>query len=200
MSKSLCLQSFSYDGYDDDSPNRNTFATTTESRRDFSGSNNNGNAYDNSFSQFSGQRNSRPDTYESESKSSREIINSGSSNNNGQDYYFQQTSTSRNINPARDIYNQQPRETSTSRLVFIADSLSGSESNSGNSNNFNSVPQRPFTQRTSTTSNYNFENRRTTTSSTYRPDLDITTKKSSYFQGDLPFFNSDSDETSVNSN
>lgn len=70
--------------------------------------------------------------------------------------------------------------------------------NSGSSNNHNSVTQRPFSQQSPTTSNYNYDNRRTTAttkSSTYRPNRDITTRKSTYFQGDLPFFNND--ETSV---
>lgn len=53
---------------------------------------------------------------------------------------------------------------------------------------------------TSTTSNYDYNVYQRTTASSYRPNRETTTRKSTYFQGDLPFLNSnnsDEDGTSV---
>lgn len=123
------------------------------------------------------------------------MVNSGTSNgnNNDRDYYVPpRTTKANNQGRDRNTNNQKPHETSTNSFGFIADSLAGSGLNS---NNHNSITQRPFRQQTSTTVNYNFDNRETASSTTYRPSRDISTKKSTYFQGDLTFVIGD--ETSV---
>jgi hypothetical protein len=208
---------------------RNIFATTTQAWNDYGNSNVKGReVYGNDFSQFSGHKNSRPSSgtssnsaktntnnqRETQTSSSRDVYNNPSNSNGNREDYNPSSSinsnknsrdiynnspkdimSSSNNNQGRDIYNQ-PRETSTVGYGFVADSLA----NSGNNNNYNPpITQRPFIQ--ATTTNYDFNNNRRTTSSTYQPNRDVirqvTTKKSTYFQGDLPFFNNDETETSV---
>lgn len=137
-----------------------------------------------------------------------------------------------NINPSRDVSNSnrdvynQPREILPNSVGFVGDSLAGTL-NSGNGRNVNSVTQRPYSQQTTTTLNYDNNRRATqsttyfdsnvnnnqrtttnydynvfprTTAPTYRPNREVTTRRSTYFQGDLPFLNgnkNNDDETSV---
>lgn len=141
---------------------------------------------------------SRPSSgINSGSSSGTKVINSGNANSNNNNFdreYYNPPSIAK-TNSNHEIYN---RETSTNGYNFAGEaSFSGnSQGNSGNSNNQNSVTQRPSNQRTtSTTSNYDYNNsNRRTTSNSYNPYQAVTTKKSTFFQGDLPFFK---DETSV---
>lgn len=139
----------------------------------------------------------------------RDILNSNSGNSNRETYYNTPKTTSSSTHQSREVYNQdrdiynQPRETSTEGYGFIADSLA----NHGNSNNNYNPPvtARSFNQQTTTSNydyNFNSNNRRSSsTSSTFRPNRDtnfgLTTKRSTYFQGDLPFLNNDETGTSV---
>ncbi|CAO1381196.1 unnamed protein product [Diamesa hyperborea] len=82
---------------------------------------------------------------------------------------------------------------------FIGDSFTGNDENSFGSNT-NVVTQRPFIGSQTTTPYYQNNNRATPLTS--RPNRDTTTRKSTYFQGDLPFLNSGqqgSSETSTHS-
>lgn len=143
------------------------------------------------------------DTYNQNSGNSnngREIYNSNPGNSNNQNSFNTQKPTTKTTQ-GRDVYNQdrdfyQPKETSTSRYEFIADSLANSENSK---NNYNpSVTQRPTIQRTTTTTEYDYGVYRRTTSPNRETNVGGTTRKSTYFQGDLPFLNNDRTETTVN--
>lgn len=111
--------------------------------------------------------------------SSGKASSNGSNNNN-------------NNQGQRDVYPQQQPNS----FGFVSDSLAGS-SNANSNTDHHSIPQRPsYTQPTTTsTSSYDFNTRRAATTTTTRRPSQVTTRKSTYFQGDLPFFNRD--ETSV---
>ena len=211
-------QHFSYDVFDYDTTTyrttRNTFATTTKAWNDYDNNSKGKDAYEKNFSQFSGHEDSRPTSGSSSSStgnsrdiynnplngnSNREAYNPNSGNSNRETNYNTPKSTSTNSNQGRDIY-KQPKETSTYSYGFVAESLA----NSGNSFNKYSPPttQRPYNQQTtSSTYDYNYNRRTTITPSTFRPNRDTnfgaTTRKSTYFQGDLPFLNNDETGTSV---
>jgi hypothetical protein len=125
-------------------------------------------------------------------QTSRPVSTNNNNNNNNNNFN----------NLGRPNGNQGQRGTTlppSNNFGFVSESLAGS---SNSDTNHHSVPQRPsFNQATtSTTSYYDFNagsDRRTTTTTTRRPSQ-VTTRKSTYFQGDLPFFSSD--ETSVRAN
>lgn len=174
------MLSFSSDAfdYDDTTTSRNTFRTTTpQSWNNYGNNNNRDQGRDESFSQGTSGSSSK-----------------GSNNSFGREAVKPPSSlVITNTNQGRDIYIPTRRETSTSAYGFAGDSFS----NSGNDNNYNVVTQRPANLRTpSTTTNYDYMTR--TTMSSYRPNRETTTKQSSYFQGDLPFFSND--ETTVRKN
>lgn len=163
-----------------------------------SNKNNNRDVYDdNNFSQFSGHGTS--------SNASRGFSNSetssfghgtsntgGGTNNDKNDREFYDLSgtgstSNSNSNQGRDIYNHnRQRETSTYSYDYATDRPSNSGSNQNSVGN-----SRPYDLQTTNAYDYN----RRTPSSTQR-SLRDTTRRSTYFQGDLPFFNNN-DETSV---
>lgn len=146
----------------------------------------------------------------------------GGGNHNDRDFYNPlpdvASPSKSNGNQGRDNFNQ-PRETTPSTYGFIGDSLSGGSNNhnlntgsnkvnsgsfgsgnqnfnSINNNNQNLTPPKPLNlQTTRPTTSYDYNERRTTESVNRPFNERSTTKKSTYFQGDLPFFNND--ETSV---
>lgn len=183
------MHSFSYDNFNVDPTTRRSYAYNEDN-----------------YSQFSGHEEVRRNN----TSSAREVNYSSNDNNPP-------------INQGREVYTQKPREILPNSFGFVAESLAGSSSSS-NGGNINSVTQRPFNQQTTTTSRYsnrqststtsydfNIGNQRTsstksdydynvyprTTAPTYGTNRETTTRKSTYFKGDLPFLNNDEDGTSV---
>lgn len=178
-------------GRDTHDDNFSQFSGHGNSQSNGNNKNKNSNGYDDNISQFSGHESTQTNTGSNADR--------GTSNKNNNDKnhppVMVSTSSQTNGNQGRDIYNyNQARERSTSGYDFVADSLAGSSNSGGNHNS--AVTQRPFSLQTTT--DYNYHGDRRPTTSSYRPVRDSTTKKSTYFQGDLPFFNHDgNDETSV---
>lgn len=178
-------------GRDTHDDNFSQFSGHGNSQSNGNNKNKNSNGYDDNISQFSGHESTQTNTGSNADRGTSNI------NNNDKNHppVMVSTSSQTNGNQGRDIYNyNQVRERSTSGYDFVADSLAGSSNSGGNHNS--AVTQRPFSLQTTT--DYNYHGDRRPTTSSYRPVRDSTTKKSTYFQGDLPFFNHDgNDETSV---
>lgn len=132
-------------------------------------------------------------SYDSERTAQQTTINNGKNDNIDDNFSLfsghekpQATNNERttqkplNQNSNRETYNQ-PSSNINNSNGFIVDSLSGSIDNINYST--------PTTRRSV----------HSVTSTTYRPSIRATTKKSTYFQGDLPFLNNghNIDETTV---